>query len=350
MANNCTLLVANQIYSGWKEISIQRGIEQLAGGFTLKVTERWPEQVEDRPIKPGDICVVKIDDVPVVTGYVDKVTAGYDATQTWFNVEGRDKTADLIDCSAIYKSGQWRVSNIKQIAIDLCQPFGIKVVIGQRGEKKAAEPVNSFSLEEGETVQDALTRLLKMKALMMWTDGSGNLVIDLPGRVMAKTALVEGENILHAEIQLDISEQYGEYIIKGQGRRGKHDTRGSAKDETIQRYRPLIILAEDQTQNPAERSKYEMTVRRGKADRASARVQSWKQAGDSGTLWEPGLRVMVESKHMHKNNTEMIIASITYSKNETEGTICNLNLANPDAFDTLAENPKSKGKSNSKKK
>lgn len=348
--NNCTLLINNRIYGGWKEININRGIEQISGGFSLKVTERWPNQVEDRPINIGDSCVVTIDDEPVVTGWVDKVTAGYDASQTWFRVEGRDKTADLIDCSASYRSGQWRMSNVKQIASDLCSPFEINVLIGSRAEIKASERIISFALEDGETVQDALTRLLKMKALMMWTDGSGNLVIDLPQEVMAKTALIEGENIVNAEIQLDASEQYSEYIIKGQGRRGKHDSRGNAKDTSVKRHRPLILLAEDQTQNPASRAKYEMTVRRGQADRASVRVQSWKQEGDTGELWVPGMRVLINSKRLHKHGEEMIIASCAYTKNETEGTVCNLNLANPDAFDRLGQNPRRQNKNKGKAK
>lgn len=355
MPNNCTLLINNQIYGGWKEITIERGIEQMSGGFSLKVTEHWPDQVEDRPIKPGDVCVVKIDDEPVVTGYVDRVHAGYDANQTWFNVDGRDKTADLVDSSAIHKSGQWKSATVKQIASDLCMPFGIGVVIGQRGAQKATEPVHSFSLEDGETVQDALTRLLRMKALMMWTDGTGRLVIDLPGRVMALTSLTQGENILSAELQQDETQQFAEYIVKGQGRHGKHDTKGSAKDSTVSRYRPLIILAEDQTQNPAERAKYEVTVRRGKADRANVRVQSWRQGGDMGPLWAPGLRVIVNSAHIHKTEAEMIIASLIYTKNENEGTVCSLNVANPDAFDTIAQNPKpkhqgSKGKHKGKRR
>ena len=69
MANKCELWVNNQIFGGWTEISIQRGIEQMSGSFSLTVTERWPRQLEVRPIQTGDSCVVKIDGVAVVTGY-----------------------------------------------------------------------------------------------------------------------------------------------------------------------------------------------------------------------------------------------------------------------------------------
>ena len=49
MANECTLWVNGMIYGGWTAIRINRGIEQLAGSFTLSVTEKWPGQAESRP-------------------------------------------------------------------------------------------------------------------------------------------------------------------------------------------------------------------------------------------------------------------------------------------------------------
>lgn len=340
MANNCTLLVNGMIYGGWTSISIQRGIEQLAGSFSLRVTERWPGVVESRPIKKGDVAVVKIDGEAVCTGYVNRTRIGFDDQSTWFDVEGRDKTADLVDCSAIWKSGQWRDSSVKQIATDLCSPFGISVVIGKLAEKAAAEKIASFALEDGETVQDTLERLLRMKALMMWTDGLGNLIINLPEQTPAQTALVQGENLLQAEAATDETEQFSQYTVKGQAR-GVHNVKGEAADGTVKRYRPLVILAEDHGTTPIKRAKHEQTMREGKADTASATVQSWRQGGDKGGLWLPGLRVMVNAPYLHKANDEMIISELEYRKDEN-GTVTRLQLTNPKAYDRLAEQPPKK--------
>ena len=347
MANNCTLLVNGSIYGGWTSISIQRGIEQLAGSFSLRVTERWPGVAESRPIKKGDVAVVKIDGEAVCTGYVNRTRIGFDSANTWFDVEGRDKTADLVDCSAIWKSGQWRDSSVKQIAADLCQPFGISVVIGKLAEKAAGEKIASFALEDGETVQDTLERLLRMKALMMWTDGLGNLVINLPEQTAAETALVQGENLLQAEAAADETEQYSQYTVKGQAR-GTHNAKGEAKDGSVQRYRPLVILAEDHGTAPLKRAQHEQAMREGKADTANVTVQSWRQGGDKGGLWLPGLRVLVKAPYLHKDNDEMIISELEYRKDEN-GTIARLNLTNPKAYDRLAEQPEKK-KTPAKKK
>ena len=126
----------------------------------------------------------------------------------------------------------------------------------------------------------------------------------LPDQTAAGTALVEGENILSAEGTKDESEQYSQYIVKSQGR-GKHDGKGDAADAGVKRYRPLLILAEDQSQSPAARAKHEATMREGKADRAEIKVQSWRQGGDKGELWLPGLRVQVKAAHIHKDDDSL---------------------------------------------
>ena len=79
MANECTLWVNGMIYGGWTAIRINRGIEQLAGSFTLSVTEKWPGQAESRPIKKGDSAVVKIDGEAVCSGYINRTRIGFDS-------------------------------------------------------------------------------------------------------------------------------------------------------------------------------------------------------------------------------------------------------------------------------
>lgn len=335
MANACELRAAGRIYGGWKDIEIQRGLEQLAGTFSLQVTERWPGQPAPRPIRCGEPVTVTIDGEPVVTGYVEGARPGFDAKNTWYGVSGRDRTGDLIDCSAVFKSGQWKGASLARIAVDLVAPFGIAVVVGERARSRADKAIGSFRLEEGETVFDALDRAARLAAVMVWTDGLGRVVIDLPGARRAETALVEGDNILRVDAELSWAERFSDYIVKGQAR-GKHDSRGTARDPVVPRYRPLVILAEDEADGVTaqQRADWERTVRQGRANRATIRVQSWRQGGDAGALWAPGLRVPVTSPTL-RLDAEMLIASVTYLKNEQDGTVCELEIADPRAFDLL---------------
>ena len=41
--NRLNLLVGGRIYSGWTEVAVKLGIEQIAGTFDISLTERWPD-------------------------------------------------------------------------------------------------------------------------------------------------------------------------------------------------------------------------------------------------------------------------------------------------------------------
>lgn len=336
-AGRCELFVGGQIYAGWTELEIQRGLEQIAGQFSLVVTEKWPGQDEPRPVRPGLPCVVKLDGDPVVTGYVDEAGPGYDEKSTWFNVTGRDKTEDLVDCSAIWKTGQWKGKGLAAIARDLCAPFGIEVVVDPSAAKAAGETVPSFNIEEGETVFDCLERAARLMAVLLITDGLGRLLISLPGARRAVTGLMEGENIKRAQGTFSWAERYSDYTVKGQAR-GQAHGKGSAHDSAIDRYRPLIVLAEDQAHGPSatRRAEWEKTVRAGRGNRARITVQGWRQDGESGPLWEPGLRVYTHSPRIRAIGLELLIVSVSYKRNDQTGTTSELEVADPRAFDLLA--------------
>lgn len=327
------LRVNGAFYGGWKSIRIERGIEQIAGTFELSVTDRWAEQSAPRQIKPGQSCQVVIDEAAVITGYIDTVAPQYDKQQHTITISGRDKTADLVDCSAIYKSGQWSGRTLDQIAADLCAPFGIKVL-------RAADvgsPVMVFSLEEGETVFEALERAARMKAVLLVSDGQGNLVLTRASSDAPVATLIEGENILSAEGEYSWKDRHSQYIVKGQGI-GTDDFFGSqvshqqkeASDTEITRYRPLIVLAEDQGTgaNLKQRAQWECNVRRGRSSRATVTVQGW---ANDGELWRPNTMVTLQSPRLYAD-LELLIASVAFRLDE-QGSQTELQLVQREAFD-----------------
>src|SRR5574340_693573 len=128
MSDDVTLVVNGTEYGGWKEVEISAGIERQARDFTLSVTDRWPGATDiPRRIKQGDVCEVYIGADKLLTGHVDATPIRYDGKSISVGVKGRSKTADLVDCSAVHKTGQWHNAKIERIAADLAAPFGIEV-------------------------------------------------------------------------------------------------------------------------------------------------------------------------------------------------------------------------------
>jgi prophage tail gpP-like protein len=333
--NGLELKVGGSLYGGWKSVRVQRGIEQIAGAFTLGVTEKWEGTPTPRPIHPGEPCQVLMDGEPVITGYVDEPSPDYDANSHGISVEGRDKTADLVDCSAIHKSGQWKGRTLAQIARDLCRPFGIKVI----EEVSVSESFSSFNIQEGETVFECLDRAARMRGVLLMADGLGNLVITRSGREKSGAALEEGVNILRARGSFSHRERFSNYIVKGHGREDDDNfgetvtgASGEARDDAITRYRPLIVLAEEGEHTSfRRRAEWERNVRRGRGSRATVTVRGWRRA--DGSLWTPNTRVNLKSPLIHAD-FEVLIVSCTYTLDDS-GTLTELELARPEAFELL---------------
>lgn len=339
MTPRAELKVGGAIYGGWKSIRIERGMEQIAGTFTLSTTERWAGQAERRPIKPGQACQVLIDGTPVITGYVDDVQPSYDKEQHGVTINGRDKTGDLVDCSAIYKSGMWAAgSKLNKIAEDLCKPFGIKVIDRVRG---GAIPQDISSAHA--TVFECLERAARMKAVLLMSDGLGNLVITRASTQRIATQLDEGENILSASGNFSWKDRHSKYIILAQAA-DRDDSfsppsntspSGSAEDAVIKasRYRPLIVQAEDQGNGVTlkQRAEWERNVRLGRGNRATITVHGWQH---SAGLWEPNTLVPVRSPYLDVD-ADLLIASVAYTLDEG-GTRCELAVCMPQAFDLIS--------------
>lgn len=322
MRDDVTLLVNGIEYGGWKEVEISAGIERQARDFTLSVTDRWPGATDiPRRVKHGDLCEVYIGADKLLTGYVDATPIRYDGRSVSVGVKGRSKTADLVDCSAVHKTGQWRNAKIERVAADLAAPFGIEVV----AEASTGAALTEHQIQPGETVFECIDRMLTLRQMLSTDDAEGRVIIIEAGSGgRAATALKYGENILCADAPLDYKDVFGSYTVNGQ-RAGTDEDSGpalsataSASDTSIKRHRPLVIVQHGQVnvQICADRARFERSHRAAKALETTYTVQGWRQA--DGSLWLPNRLVRVTDPVIGFA-TEMLIVEATWRRSE-EGT------------------------------
>ena len=98
MPNSVFLEVDGKLYQGFKEINYYKNIEDLSGSFSFIATT---QDKNFTPFKGQEVCKIIIDDVPVITGYIESITYSYDNSSHIISVNGRDKTSDVIDNSVI---------------------------------------------------------------------------------------------------------------------------------------------------------------------------------------------------------------------------------------------------------
>lgn len=328
------LKVSGRYFGGWKNLSAEVSMENMSGAFKMDVSERWGSQSQNFDILPGDNCQLYLDGVPVITGYTDDANPSYDKQQHGIEVGGRDNTMDLVDCSAIHKSGQWANVRLDVVARDLIAPFGLKLIV--QADLGAAFP--SFNIEEGEKVFDCLERACRLRALLVTTDGIGHVVITRASSEVIDYPLVEGENILAASGSFSHKDRFSEYRVKGQdvstddnfGENSSHPV-GIARDGNIKRYRPLIVLAEDHGNGVTlgERAVWERNVRIGRSCRAEITVRGWTRP--DGQLWRPNVMVPVRSPKLYVN-ANLLISGCLYTMSDDQGSLTRLTVCRREAF------------------
>lgn len=343
----------------WTGLTITRQVDAIAGSFDLELVERWGDAqqgMEMVPLAAGLSCTVAIGDDQVIKGYIDKISPQFAANAHGIRVSGRDASADLVDCSAVNKPGQWKGLDAGQLAAELAKPFNVPVTV----EGDVGAPFESWKLEPGEKAFDSLDRALKQRELFACPDGKGGIVILKIGSRENEGKLEQGVNVLSASLDADMTQRFSDYIVQGQ-QPGKDDRFGLAacavtaetKDEAVKRYRPMIIKAENSVDaaGARQRAAWECSVRAGRAVTVRVTVQGFRQKGvgleQSGPLWQ--INAMTECKLPYLRLEQRLLTSkVTFKRSLSGGSTTELELRDPAAFKPEPKTEKKGGGGNGK--
>lgn len=331
------LTVGGASYGGWKSIAVTRGIEQIAGGYDLSVSELAPDGSAAAALMPGQRAALSIDDQVLITGYIDETEIKHAGSDHSIAVRGRDATGDLVDCAAAHPTGQWLNRNMLQIATDLVAPFGIAVA----ADTSVGAPFRKWNIEPGETVFENLDRMARHRGVLLFSDGKGGLLITKVGTARVGTALVLGENILAGQVTLSHLSRFSAYTVKGQRPRDDESDgedvsqkKGVAADAGVTRYRPSVEVIEDVGDADVftQRATWRRNVNAGRSARATITVQGW--AHKDG-LWMPNTLVSVTNPWLRLKERELLIVQVR-NMLDGAGTRTELSLTLPEAFSLLA--------------
>ena len=329
------LLVGGKIYGGWLTYSVVRSLEAASGAFDLTLSDRWPGQSVPWPISPGDECELLLNGETLITGYVDEINFILNGEARNLTVRGRDKSADLVDCSYIEKPDQWRGADIATIAADLAAPFGVSV----NAEKAPPDKIPNFKVEPGETAWEALDRLCTLKGLLVYPDAAGGLIIASPGTESLGLVIAQ-EDCINLNVNDSHLERYSEYLIKGQRpcfasgadageAKTKNQTKDAAQDKGVKRYRPLLVLSEGAGAEAAQRAAWEAASRAGKGLKVSLTLPGFTMP--SGGIWPLDKLISVAAPALCLGD-ELLISGVKFDLSLSTGRTSTLTLCRPDAF------------------
>lgn len=310
-----TLAIAGERHQGWTSVSVTRSIDALSGSFELTLTERWPDRPERFVIEAGTACRVEISGETVIDGYIDRLSPEIDGQSHMITVSGRDRTGDLVDCAAIASPGSWSNRSVEAILTELAAPFGVTV----KAEVSTGAPLKKFALQPAETVGQVIERLCRQRGLLAIAEPGGVLALTRPNAGAPVETIREGVNLLAGSGNFDVSNRFSDYRVKGQASgddqaNGKTVAApsGKASDPGVKRYRPLIVIAEDQAtlKSCETRALWEASTRAARSRAVSVTVNDWH--GADGRLRACNRQVAIDAPSLFANAT-MLVEAVTFT-------------------------------------
>ncbi len=351
-----SLTVGNQVLTGWQRVSVTRPLAGIPASFSIEVTEKYPNAT-DLDLKPGQPCTVKIGGDLVLTGYVDRYASSISPSQHTIRVDGRSKSEDLVDCSALVENTSagspvtpgMQVMNGSTLAIarKLAAPYGVPI------QSTAGDGVDvaQFNINLGETVWDVIDRITRYSEMIVYDMPDGSLMFAKVGTESMASGFRLGENIESADIMFSMDQRFSEYEAHTMATMALGTDAGVnspgvgeiIKDEEVSaipradgspRFRKHYIVSEQYIMGlplAGKRALWEKNRRWGQSFNFNVICDAWRDA--KGTLWAPNMLVPVSATQTGWKLADKpwLIGTVTYTRDEN-GQHAHLGLWPPEAF------------------
>ena len=202
-----TLEVGGAKISGWQSIRLTRGVERCPSDFDIAVTEKFPGSAQEVDVLPGQVCRVRIGKDLVLTGYVDRYLPSIVATGHQVRIMGRSACEDIVDCSIHRERRTFAQATLAAIATALCAPYGVAV----RSLAGDGPVIPLLVPNLGETPYQAIERLARYGAMLVYDDVEGSLVLAQVGKEAMASGFRQGLNVLEATTEYTLDQRYSEY-------------------------------------------------------------------------------------------------------------------------------------------
>jgi prophage tail gpP-like protein len=339
-AEFCEVVANGQRLRGWTHVEVAREFGAAATEFKLTAADADAAGLADAAsrLPAGTEVQIVLAGTQVANGLIYVRQGAMNPRSRSLMVQGLSRTAELVIASHIAKGGQYKGYSFEQIANAVTAPFGIKFQWAAM-PADAAKPFRDPQVFIGETAFSFLERLARQRGIKLHDDEHGNLIGDDPAQGGGQTAtLEEGKNIWSIVTvtrddtvfsRLDaIGQQKGDDNVFG---KSASQVRATATDPAVQRYRPLMIVAEEPSNQADLQSRVnrEIEERRWTAVQVQATVRGWLKPG--GGLWNVGEYVDLKAPWTlptSDGTARLFVQSVTFAQSpETPGTITTLGLA-----------------------
>ncbi len=336
----------NDRWLGFKTIGLVRSMERAADELAATFTSNHSGDIQ-QALNESIAVQIFLDNELLLTGNGTARSPSYDATSIDLAFNAKSRLDDLVACSLPGK--QFKGQTFLAVANHLCGLFGIEVQVdsGVNANQVLRQP----SLDEGQPIWDFLESEARALALRLMSTAQGHLLITRTGARTAADRLVLGENVLQGSADFNHDERFSEYIVMGSQSRGNellsasnmNITRGVAKDEHVNRYRPLTIMADDDLDAEAceRRAQWQRNTHYGRSQSITYTVDGWQQS--NGETWQTNMLVEMNDPVMGINGNRLITET-RMRLIDTSGKKTDITVMPPEAMQLVKLPPKAEKK------
>lgn len=331
------LLIAGKAHGDWSSYEIDSDLLTPADGWHVSMGMSGGEMPPD--VVTGAPVEVRVGGETVMVGYIDEIVHSVSKSSHSFTMSGRDRAADLLDCScAIFTKEQ---ASLSQIIAAIVRAFGITKnpdinSPDTRQRKKVA-------VDPGETAWNTLVHAAEANGLWPWFELDGTLVVGGPDYTVPEVATLtllksgKGNNVISLCSTKSMVERYSKVTVYGQtsgtsSEPGKPDLHASEPDNAVTRYRPKIVIDSEADNTAVCRDRARKLISDSKLNGLTLsvvvqghRIVSPGEDAD-GLLWKPGQRIRVTSEPHGIKDQVFFLMGRKFTRGRSDGTRTTLTL------------------------
>jgi prophage tail gpP-like protein len=351
-----TLEVNGIEYSNFDSIEVGQSLDAVSGTFRFVA---FTDGTNPFPFAIDDPCRVLVDETPVITGFIDKNEIEYDDKSHAIIIQGRDKTADVIDSTLgddVEFNTPITLVGVIEAVLKVAKITDIKV-IDEVGDIDLFESSEKISGEIGVGVFELIEGYCRKRQVLLTSNGDGDLVItqgqgvNVGFTLINEAASPELNNIKGARVIYNNTDRFNEYIVKSQGNNSASllsgvpsnsevtNASGVATDSAIRPSRILYQLAEKSSSSDqcATRATWQANINRARGFSYLATVQGHKDEA-TGLIWQVNKLIGVRDEYAGLSG-KFLINSVNYKLTLNGGSITTLGIVAKDAYTLQASEP-----------
>ena len=354
MDDQIEIIINNVAYTEIKEIDVGRDLDYLAGSFECAIANKF---IVSSPVFIEDQVEIRIGDNPILLGNVDSLNSSITNSSHDYVFSGSDWTNDLV-MTEISVNATYNYTKLKKLCEKVLSDNEINYItvvdssvndfVEQNGVLVRQEndfPVGSEqSAETGDTIFDFLSVYAEKAGKILPSDGDGRLIIYSNSGIaknlqLSNTVSGDNEKIKSASYTQDFTNRYKNVIVVSQAidlEDGGHDTRGIATDDKVRRNVNKIIINESVADALTAKKIAEFEVNKRRSDSVQYNCSVMGFYATKNVLWQPNLLVSIIDENFGIKAT-MLLKTVRYVYNETDGSICNLTFVSSDTYSLRTE-------------